>query len=107
MASAEASTIRKPDSQVWCKRMLDEGVTGTLGPVYEPYLLAFPRPNEFFAMLLTGKFTYIEAVYRSKTTNSWTITTIGDPLYNPFKAKPALTTPPTDYARVLGSLLNN
>jgi len=107
MASAEATTIRKPESQVWCKRMLDEGVAGTLGAVYEPYLLAFPRPNEFFAMLLTGKFTYIEAVYRSKTTNSWTITTIGDPLYNPFKANPALTTPPPEYERILGSLLNN
>ena len=107
MASAEASTIRNPESQVWCKRMLDEGVAGTIGPVYEPYLLAFPRPNEFFAMLMTGEYTYIEAVYRSKTTNSWTITTIGDPLYNPFKANPALKTPPPEYNRVLGKLLKN
>lgn len=105
MTSAEAQTIRKPDSQVWCKRMLDEGVAGTLGPVYEPYLLAFPRPNELFAMLLSGKFTYVECIYRTKSTNSWTMTTIGDPLYNPYKADPPLKNPPANYARVLGSLL--
>ena len=104
MASAEAQTIRNPSSQVWCKRMLDEGITGTLGPVYEPYLLAFPRPNEFFAVLLTGRYTYIEAVYRTKATNSWTITTIGDPLYNPFKANPPLKQAPTQYRRVIGDI---
>lgn len=102
MTSAEAQTLRTANSQVWCKRMLEEGVAGTLGPVYEPYLLAFPRPNEFFAVLLTGRYTYIEAVYRTKATNSWTITTIGDPLYNPFKANPALTEAPIQYRRVIG-----
>ena len=84
--------------------MLDEGITGTLGPVYEPYLLAFPRPNEFFAVLLTGRYTYIEAVYRTKATNSWTITTIGDPLYNPFKVNPPLKEAPTQYRRVIGDI---
>ena len=103
IASAEAQTIRKKDSQVWCKRMLDEGVTATLGPVYEPYMLAFPKPDEFLAVLLTGRYTYAETVYRTKSTNSWTITTIGDPLYNPFKAKPALKEAPIQYRRVIGN----
>lgn len=102
MASGEASTLRRTDSQVWCKRMLDEGVTGTLGPVYEPVLLAYPRPNEFFALLVSGKYTYIECVYRTQNTNSWTMATIGDPLYNPFKAKPALTSTPDEYKAILG-----
>ena len=106
MASAEASTIRKADSQVWCKQMLDRGVTGTIGPVFEPYLLAFPRPDEFFALLCSGKFTYAECIYRTKATNSWTMTTIGDPLYNPFKANPAFATPPAGYERVMGATAN-
>lgn len=102
MTSSEATTIHKPDSQVWCKQMLDRGVCGTIGPVYEPYLVAWPRPNELFALLCSGKYTYIECVYRTKATNSWTMTVIGDPLYNPYKAKPALTDPPADYARLFG-----
>jgi uncharacterized protein (TIGR03790 family) len=47
VASAEATTLKKPGSQVWCKRMLEEGVAATLGPVSEPYLLAFPLPDDF------------------------------------------------------------
>ena len=102
MASSEAATLKKPDSQVWCKQMLDRGVTATCGPVYEPYLLAFPKPDEFFALLCSGKYTYVECMYRTKATTSWTMTTIGDPLYNPFKAKPVLATPPAQYARLFG-----
>ena len=102
MASEEARTIRGADSQVWCKRMLDEGITATMGPVYEPYLLAFPKPDEFLVLLLSGKYTYAEVFYRTKTTNSWTMTAIGDPLYNPFKNKPGLRSIPEQYQRVVG-----
>jgi uncharacterized protein (TIGR03790 family) len=41
VASSEATTLKKPDSQVWCKRLLEEGVAATLGPVAEPYLKCF------------------------------------------------------------------
>lgn len=102
MASGEAATIRRADSRVWCKQMLEKGVAATLGPVYEPYQVSWPRPNEFFALLTSGRFTYIECIYRTQATNSWTMTTIGDPLYNPFKANPALKDPPAAYNRVLG-----
>lgn len=100
MSGAEASTIRKADSQVWCKQMLDRGAAATIGPVFDPVMLAYPRPNEFFALLCSGKYTYAECVYRTKVTNSWTMTAVGDPLYNPFKAKPALTTTPPEYERL-------
>ena len=106
MATSEASTIRTLTSQVWCKQMLERGIAGTIGPVYEPYLLAFPRPNEFFALLCSGKFTYIECIYRTKATSSWTMTTIGDPLYNPYKAAPALATTPPSYERLFGATNN-
>lgn len=104
MASGEASTIRNPESQVWCKKILEGGAAGTYGPVFEPYLLAFPRPNEFFALLCTGKFTFAECWYRTKVTNSWTMTTIGDPLYNPFKNSPAITGEPKEasYQKLFG-----
>jgi len=89
VASAEATTLRKPGSQVWCKRMLEEGVAATLGPVSEPYLLAFPRPDEFFPLLMSGKLSLLEVYFRTVPHLSWQMVLIGDPLYNPFKRSPA------------------
>jgi uncharacterized protein (TIGR03790 family) len=90
VASSEAVTLRQKSSQVWCKRMLEEGVCVTLGPVGEPYLTAFPPPDEFFPLLMTGKWTVAECYYRTASTFSWMMTFIGDPLYRPFAKKPAL-----------------
>ncbi len=45
IASGECATLKKEGSQVWCKRMIEEGVAATLGPVDEPYLSAFLPPN--------------------------------------------------------------
>ena len=89
IAQSEASTFDK-DSNVWCKRMLDDGIAATLGPVYEPYTYAFPRPEQFFLLLLSGKYTLAECFALTNPYNSWTMTLIGDPLYNPFKNAPAL-----------------
>jgi uncharacterized protein (TIGR03790 family) len=91
MASSEAATLRDAKSEVWCKRMLEEGVCATIGPVHEPYLEAFPRPDEFFALLLSGQYTLAECYYRSSPTVSWVMVLIGDPLYNPYRANPALS----------------
>jgi uncharacterized protein (TIGR03790 family) len=85
LASSEASTLRNEQSQVWCKRLLEDGVCATIGPVYEPYLMAFPRPSDFFAELMAGKKTLVECYYHTKPYNSWMMTLIGDPLYRPFK----------------------
>ncbi|MBN2428607.1 MAG: hypothetical protein JXK94_09755 [Deltaproteobacteria bacterium] len=41
--------MKKEGSQVWCKRMIEEGVAETLGPVDEPYLRSFPPPDLFLA----------------------------------------------------------
>ena len=40
--------------------------------------------------MLSGKFTLVEAYYRSKPFNSWNMLLVGDPLYSPFSASPAL-----------------
>ena len=85
LASGEARTLRDPASQAWCKKLLEDGVCATIGPVYEPYLGAFPRPNDFFAMLLQGELTLVECYAKANPFNSWMITLIGDPLYRPFR----------------------
>jgi uncharacterized protein (TIGR03790 family) len=90
IASGEAATLRDAASNVWCKRMLEDGVCATLGPVHEPYLAAFPRPDEFFALLLTGKYSLAECYGRTLPLGSWVMTLVGDPLYNPFRAHPRL-----------------
>jgi uncharacterized protein (TIGR03790 family) len=103
IASGEAATLRDPASQVWCKRMLEDGVCATFGPVYEPYLAAFPRPDEFFPLLLSGRYTLVEAYYRTKPFNSWVMVLVGDPLYQPFRDRPAfkLEDLPERYRRLI------
>lgn len=90
IASCEAETLRQPGSQVWCKRMLEEGITATLGPVAEPYLQSFPRPDDFLGLLLTGRFTLAEVYAYSLPFHSWMQMLIGDPLYRPFAKSPKL-----------------
>lgn len=90
LASAEATTLHHETSEVWCKRLLEDGVCATLGPVSEPYLISFPRPNEFFSLLLKGELSLVECYYRTKPFNSWMQTLIGDPLYRPFAKRNVL-----------------
>ncbi len=90
IASAEASTLRQEGSQVWCKRMIEEGITATLGPVSEPYIQSFPLPDVFFPLLMTGRLTLLETYFKSIPFISWRIILIGDPLYTPFKNNPAI-----------------
>ena len=90
LASSEAATLHDVESNVWCKKMLEDGITATMGPVYEPYLSAFPHPDNFFPLLMTGKYSLVECYYRTQPLNSWMMVLIGDPLYNPCKNKPLL-----------------
>ena len=86
IASFEAIDIRDPNSTEWVPSMLVRGVTATFGPVAEPYLIAFPDPEEFFLELIEGK-CLVEAFYRSQPFCSWQMMLIGDPLYTPFAKK--------------------
>ena len=90
IASAECTTLKKKGSQVWCKRLLEDGVAATIGPVGEPYVQAFPFPQVFFGLLLDGDFTLVEAYYLSLPFISWKMVLIGDPLYQPFRARGVL-----------------
>lgn len=90
VASAEATTLKQKGSNVWCKRMLEEGVAATLGPVAEPYLHTFPLPDEFFPLLMSGQSPLLEVYFHTLPQVSWMQILIGDPLYTPFKKNPAL-----------------
>jgi hypothetical protein len=56
----------------------------------QPYTSAFPLPDDFFSLLLTGRSTLVETYYRTVPVASWVMVLVGDPLYNPFKSKPEL-----------------
>jgi uncharacterized protein (TIGR03790 family) len=87
IASSECTTLKKEDSRVWCKMMLQKGVAATLGPVGEPYLQAFPLPELFFSLLLEGSHSLVETYLLSLPYLLWKMVLIGDPLYQPFKKK--------------------
>jgi uncharacterized protein (TIGR03790 family) len=103
LASSEASTLRAPGSEVWCKKLIEDGVAATIGPVYEPYLAAFPRPEQFFALLLQGELTLVECYYRTLPFNSWMMTLIGDPLYRPYKNNKVIKAPVVAGAEAAGA----
>ncbi|PIE56736.1 MAG: TIGR03790 family protein [Desulfobulbus propionicus] len=84
IASGECSTLKRPASTGWCKRMLEDGVAATIGPVYEPYIQAFPLPELFMTRLIQGYLSLGEAYLVSLPYLSWQMVLIGDPLYRPF-----------------------
>ncbi|WP_049770432.1 TIGR03790 family protein [Desulforapulum autotrophicum] len=87
IASSECSTLKNEKSQVWCKKMIDNGVAATLGPVGEPYLQSFPVPEMFFGLLAEGHLSLVECYTLSLPYLSWQMVLIGDPLYTPFKVQ--------------------
>jgi uncharacterized protein (TIGR03790 family) len=89
IASSECGTLREGNSEVWCKRMLEEGAAAVVGPVGEPYVQAFPLPEMFFGLLVEGRWTLAECYALSVPFWSWQMVLVGDPLYRPFAA-PAL-----------------
>jgi uncharacterized protein (TIGR03790 family) len=85
IASSECATLRAGTSNVWCKRMLEDGASAVIGPVAEPYVQAFPVPEMFFSFLTDGYYTLVEAYFLSVPYLSWQMVLVGDPLYRPFK----------------------
>ncbi len=90
IASFEMVSLRDPNNHGWVKGMLSDGIAATLGPVAEPFLHSFPHPDEFFPLLWSGKLTLAEVYWRTTPMTSWMICAIGDPLYNPYAAHPAI-----------------
>ncbi len=90
IASLEMVGLHGDQETGWVHGLLNDGVVATVGAVAEPYLAAFPKPSDFFPLLMTGKLTLAEVYWRTTPMTSWMICAIGDPLYNPFAAKPAM-----------------
>jgi uncharacterized protein (TIGR03790 family) len=89
VASFEAVSLRDRPNRRWVPNLLQDGACVTLGPVQEPYLIAFPKPNHFFGFLLAGH-TVVESYWLSCPFTSWQIMIIGDPLYRPFGKEPRM-----------------
>jgi uncharacterized protein (TIGR03790 family) len=54
IASFELVSLHESGEKGWCAGLLNDGAAATLGPVAEPYLHAFPLPDEFSPLLMTG-----------------------------------------------------
>jgi uncharacterized protein (TIGR03790 family) len=89
LASFEAVSLRDR-AQRWVPNLLLDGACATVGPVSEPYLIAFPKPATFFGFLLTGQYSLVECYWLSNHFTSWQMMLIGDPLYRPFAKHPRL-----------------
>jgi uncharacterized protein (TIGR03790 family) len=85
IASGEAVSLHDPDEPGWCKNALEHGITATLGSIGEPFLDSFPPPKDFGALLLSGRYTLVEAYYLTTRYVSWRMVLMGDPLYNPWR----------------------
>lgn len=83
IASSECTSLRKKNSTVWCKMMLEKGIAATLGPVSEPYIQAFPAPELFFPLITETNLTLVECYFLSLPFLSWKMVLVGDPLYRP------------------------
>ena len=87
IASAEAVSVRDPKETGWCKNAIEHGIAATIGSTDEPFVDAFPLPDEFFALLLTGRYSLVEAYTLTTRWTSWRMVLFGDPLYNPWKKR--------------------
>lgn len=90
IASYEMISLHEPGEPGWVAGMLNGGAAATLGPVAEPYVQLFPKPDEFFPLLLTGRLTLAEVYWLTTPAASWMLSAIGDPLYTPYKKNPPL-----------------
>jgi uncharacterized protein (TIGR03790 family) len=89
VASLELLSLHNPAETGWARGLMADGVVATVGAVAEPYLHAFPRPDEFFPLLATGRLTLAEVYWLTNPLVSWMTTCVGDPLYTPYATNPA------------------
>jgi len=87
IASGEAVDIWSLNNREWCVNLIRRGAAVTLGPVFEPYVSAFPRAELLVERLLLGQ-TVAESYWAALPHVSWAMVLLGDPLYRPFAANP-------------------
>jgi uncharacterized protein (TIGR03790 family) len=90
IASSEAASLRDPKKNYWVKSMIERGVIASIGPVSEPFLHTFPLPSQFLPLFMSGQYSLAEVFALTNPFLSWRMILVGDPLYNPFKNRPAM-----------------
>jgi uncharacterized protein (TIGR03790 family) len=90
VASFEMLSLRGDNEKGWVAGLLNDGIAATVGSVAEPYLSAFPPPDEFFPLLMTGRLSLAETYWKTVPMASWMMACVGDPLYTPFKVNPLI-----------------
>ena len=66
----EAQDIWNPQGRGWCMNLMRRGAAVTLGPVREPYVVAFPHGDVFTEALLNG-MSVAESYWLSLPQVSW------------------------------------
>lgn len=85
--SFSAESLRTTNRN-WTGPLLAQGVTATMGCVYEPYLGGTPDVGTFMIRWLHNRFSLGEAAYAGSPVLSWQTTVVGDPLYRPMVKGP-------------------
>lgn len=70
-------------TQTWTGPLVQHGITGTCGTVYEPLGAGFPDGWIFYERIFAG-YTFGEAMMAANRFNSWMAIFVGDPLYSPY-----------------------
>ncbi|HTL27708.1 MAG TPA: TIGR03790 family protein, partial [Tepidisphaeraceae bacterium] len=70
VASFTLTQMHNPSGGDWVRQLLNEGVVATFGAVSEPYLHSFPKPDDLFPLILTGKVPLAEAYWRTNPLTS-------------------------------------
>jgi len=83
--SPQSGTLHEPGPSAWYKQALAYGITVTIGSVGETLPESYPLPARLFGLLLTGRYSLVEAYYLTSPHLSWRMVLVGDPLYNPWR----------------------
>ena len=78
-----APSLRKREGS-WVASALDDGISATIGTVYDPGASEYLSVPNLYWHLNAG-FTWAEAAYMCIPHLSWQTVVIGDPLYTPLK----------------------
>ena len=106
--STNARTFAYPPAygQSMIADLIEEGLTGVYGNVYEPFLTACARPDILFPRYYRG-FNLAESYYMSLNYLSWMEIVVGDPLCAPYaKREPRVYITTNRVIYTTGDVLN-
>lgn len=75
--------VLRSKTQTWTGPLVEHGITGTCGTVYEPLSVGFPYGTTFLDRFFQG-YTFGESMQMANMYTSWMAVFVGDPLYAPY-----------------------